>query len=79
MATFSRHVDVNWQGSVIEGKGEAKAGTGAFSLPVAFPNRIGEAGGKTSPEELMAAAHVSILLLLATLSIKILPKIASAS
>src|SRR5262245_21610477 len=59
MATFSRHVDVDWKGSVMEGKGEAKAGTGAFSLPVAFPNRVGDANGKTSPEELMAAAHAA--------------------
>src|SRR5262245_47301178 len=59
MATFERHVDVNWTGSVMEGKGEAKAGTGAFSLPVSFPSRIGDAGGKTSPEELMAAAHAA--------------------
>src|ERR1043166_5494591 len=59
MATFERHVDVDWQGSVTEGKGEAKAGTGAFSQPVAFPNRIGDPGGKTSPEELMAAAHAA--------------------
>jgi osmotically inducible protein OsmC len=57
--TFERHVDVDWQGSVTEGKGEAKAGTGAFTLPVSFPSRIGEAGGKTSPEELMAAAHAA--------------------
>src|SRR5262245_20386821 len=59
MATFERHVDVNWIGSVTEGKGEAKAGTGAFSLPVSFPSRSGDAGGKTSPEELMAAAHAA--------------------
>ena len=59
MATFERHVDVDWKGSVMEGSGEAKAGTGAFSLPVAFPNRIGEANGKTSPEEFMAAAHAA--------------------
>src|SRR5262245_56079626 len=59
MATFERHVDVDWHGSVTEGKGEAKAGTGAFTLPVSFPSRVGEAGGKTSPEELMAAAHAS--------------------
>ena len=59
MATFERHVDVDWQGSVMEGKGEAKAGSGAFSLPVTFPARIGEPGGKTSPEELMAAAHAA--------------------
>ena len=59
MASFARHVDVEWKGSVTEGSGEAKAGTGAFSLPVAFPNRIGDANGKTSPEELMAAAHAA--------------------
>jgi osmotically inducible protein OsmC len=59
MATFERHVDVDWQGSVMEGKGEAKAGSGAFSLPVTFASRIGEAGGKTSPEEFMAAAHAA--------------------
>ena len=50
MATFERHVDVDWKGSVTEGKGDAKAGTGAFTLPVSFPARIGDPGGKTSPE-----------------------------
>src|SRR5437868_3692684 len=59
MSTFERHVDVEWTGSVMEGGGTAKAGTGAFSLPVTFPSRIGESGGKTSPEELMAAAHAA--------------------
>jgi osmotically inducible protein OsmC len=59
MATFERHVDVEWTGTVMEGRGEAKAGSGAFSLPVTFPSRIGEAGGRTSPEELMAAAHAA--------------------
>ena len=57
--TFSRHVDVNWKGSVLEGAGEAKAGSGAFNLPVSFPRRIGDPEGKTSPEELVAAAHAS--------------------
>lgn len=57
--TFERHVDVSWKGTVMEGQGEAKAGTGAFSLPVSFPSRFGESGGKTSPEELMAAAHAA--------------------
>src|SRR5580700_9171699 len=59
MATFERHVDVEWTGSVMDGKGEAKAGSGAFALPVSFASRIGESGGKTSPEELMAAAHAA--------------------
>ena len=56
MATFSRHVDVEWTGNLMEGSGTAAAGTGAFSLPVTFPQRIGESGGATSPEELIAAA-----------------------
>src|ERR1700755_437889 len=59
MATFERHVDVDWQGSVMEGKGEGKAGTGAFSLRVTSASRMGERAGKTSPEELMAAAHAA--------------------
>ena len=59
MAAFSRHVTVDWQGSVKEGNGTAKAGTGAFELPVTFPRRIGEPEGTTSPEELIAAAHAS--------------------
>src|ERR1700749_1920025 len=59
MATFSRSVEVDWKGPIMEGKGTAKAGTGAFSLPVSFPSRIGDPGGKTSPEELMAGAHAA--------------------
>jgi osmotically inducible protein OsmC len=59
MAAFERHVDVEWSGSVMEGGGTAKAGSGAFTLPVTFPSRIGEPAGKTSPEELMAAAHAA--------------------
>jgi osmotically inducible protein OsmC len=57
--TFSRSVTVDWAGPIMEGKGEAKAGSGAFTLPVSFPSRIGEPAGKTSPEELVAAAHAS--------------------
>jgi osmotically inducible protein OsmC len=59
MATFSRHVDVDWSGSLMEGKGQVNAGSGAFSLPVTFPVRVGEPAGHTSPEELVAAAHAA--------------------
>ena len=59
MATFSRTVTVDWSGSIMEGKGSVKAGTGAFTLPVTFPARIGEPAGHTSPEELMAASHAA--------------------
>jgi osmotically inducible protein OsmC len=54
--TFSRNVEVTWNGNLMEGKGTVAAGTGAFSLPVTFPQRIGEPGGSTSPEELIAGA-----------------------
>lgn len=57
MASFSRHVTVDWQGGIMDGNGTAKAGTGAFNLPVTFPRRIGEPEGATSPEELIAASH----------------------
>jgi osmotically inducible protein OsmC len=35
----------------------AKAGTGAFELPIDLPSRIADKPGRTSPEELLAAAH----------------------
>jgi lipoyl-dependent peroxiredoxin len=57
MATFARHVDVDWTGGLMDGSGTAKAGTGAFSLPVTFPSRIGSGDDKTTPEELLAASH----------------------
>ncbi|MEO5823827.1 MAG: OsmC family peroxiredoxin [Vicinamibacteraceae bacterium] len=59
MSVFTRKVDVFWNGGIMDGKGEAKAGTGAFSLPVTFPSRIGEPAGNTSPEELLAASHAA--------------------
>jgi osmotically inducible protein OsmC len=59
MPLFERHCDVIWEGSIREGKGEAIAGTGAFKLPVTFPARVEQPGSKTSPEELIAAAHAA--------------------
>jgi osmotically inducible protein OsmC len=59
MAAFERHATVNWTGGLMDGSGDAKAGTGAFSLPVTFPSRIEDPAGRTSPEELMAAAHAA--------------------
>lgn len=58
MATFVRHADVEWNGGLMDGNGTAKAGTGAFSVPITFPSRINEKGDdKTTPEELLAASH----------------------
>lgn len=59
MAGFERSVTVGWHGNLTEGHGEAKAGSGAFSVPVSWASRVAEPAGKTSPEELMAAAHAA--------------------
>ena len=59
MATFERSAHVDWEGTLKEGKGEVKGNTGAFTLPVTFPARVEKPGGKTSPEELIAAAHAA--------------------
>ena len=59
--TIQRRATATWQGSLTEG-------SGTFSLlssglitdaPVSWPARTEEPGGKTSPEELIAAAHAS--------------------
>jgi osmotically inducible protein OsmC len=57
MAT-TRTAHTDWQGSLIEGSGRVtldSSGTGAFD--VSWASRSEEANGKTSPEELIAAAH----------------------
>jgi osmotically inducible protein OsmC len=59
MPSFERHCDVTWEGPIREGKGEVRAGTGAFTLPVTFPARVEQPGGKTSPEEMVAGAHAA--------------------
>jgi lipoyl-dependent peroxiredoxin len=58
MPRITRTADVTWEGNVARGNGAISAGSGAFTgLPFSLPTRIGAAEGKTSPEELLAAAH----------------------
>jgi osmotically inducible protein OsmC len=55
---IERSAKVTWEGNVARGVGAISADTGAFAaLPFSLPTRIGAAEGKTSPEELLAAAH----------------------
>ena len=62
MPRIERTAEVIWEGNVARGLGAISAGTGAFSdLPFSLPTRIGQAEGKTSPEELLAAAHAGCL------------------
>ena len=59
MPRIVREASLSWDGSLSRGSGTATAGTGAFSLAVDLPSRVGDPGGKTSPEELLAAAHAT--------------------
>jgi osmotically inducible protein OsmC len=59
MATFSRRAVLEWNGDVMNGAGDVTAATRAFAVPVTFPSTVGEAPGKTTPEELLAASHAT--------------------
>ena len=59
MPRISRDAAVVWEGNLARGEGSlTAASSGAFSsLPYSLPTRVGSPEGKTSPEELLAAAH----------------------
>jgi osmotically inducible protein OsmC len=59
MPRIIREAEVNWEGNVARGVGAiSAASSGAFAgLPYTAATRIGIPEGKTSPEELLAAAH----------------------
>jgi osmotically inducible protein OsmC len=60
MATADRRADANWEGALTEGSGIVELFTSeAASLPVTWASRVESADGRTSPEELLAAAHAS--------------------
>jgi len=50
----------NWQGDLFEGSGTVSLDSGAAGpLPVSWGSRTDTAAGKTSPEEMIAAAHAA--------------------
>lgn len=58
MTAVHRTAQVEWTGSIARGSGVMSGGTGAFGeLPISAASRMGEPEGRTSPEELIAAAH----------------------
>jgi len=58
MPHIERTAHIGWDGNLARGAGSIDAASGAFvQLPYSLPSRVGEPGGKTSPEELLAAAH----------------------
>ena len=58
MPRIERTSAIVWEGNLARGAGSLSAGSGAFTgLGYSLPRRIGQPEGKTSPEELLAAAH----------------------
>ena len=59
MPRIVRDADVSWDGNLARGTGAiTAASSGAFeALGYSLPTRIAAPEGKTSPEELLAAAH----------------------
>jgi lipoyl-dependent peroxiredoxin len=59
MAT-TRHAKTQWQGSLMEGSGQVTLeSSGLGTHDVTWASRAEEPAGRTSPEELIAAAHSS--------------------
>ena len=57
MAT-TRNAKTRWEGSLFEGSGQVTLeSSGIGTYDVSWPARAEEPNGKTSPEELIAAAH----------------------
>lgn len=60
MAMVEREAHVIWQGDLAQGSGSLSEGSGVLNeAPVTFASRVESPGGKTSPEELIAAAHAT--------------------
>ncbi len=55
-----REAEILWDGSLASGTGKLSSGSGALGqLAVTWASRTEQPDGKTSPEELIAAAHAS--------------------
>ena len=58
MPRIERVAHVSWEGNLARGGGSISGGTGVFeALPYSLASRVEKPDGKTSPEELLAAAH----------------------
>ena len=60
MPRIVREAEIDWEGTTARGSGVVRAAsTGSFALPSTIAARIDVTEGKTSPEELLAAAHAT--------------------
>ena len=59
---IERNAHATWEGDLRGGSGRFDTGSGAISgEEVTYASRFEDSGGKTSPEELIAAAHATCL------------------
>jgi osmotically inducible protein OsmC len=57
---IERNAHATWEGDLRGGSGRFDVGSGAISgQEVTFASRFEDSGGRTSPEELIAAAHAT--------------------
>ncbi len=55
-----RRAECTWEGDLAHGHGNTSVGSGAIGpFPVTWAARTEQSNGKTSPEELLAAAHAT--------------------
>src|SRR5688572_2539761 len=60
MPRIVREAEIDWEGTTARGSGVVRAvSTGSFELPATIASRVEVVEGKTSPEELLAAAHAT--------------------
>src|SRR6266516_2497253 len=58
MIKAERRAEVTWEGNLARGQGNLNVGSGAITnQPITWASRTERADVKTSPEELIAAAH----------------------
>ena len=59
---IERNAHATWDGDLRGGSGQFDTGSGAISgQEVTYASRFDDSGGRTSPEELIAAAHATCL------------------
>lgn len=58
MVQDERRAEATWEGNLLKGQGSVRARSGAFGdFPLTWASRTERPEGRTSPEELIAAAH----------------------
>jgi osmotically inducible protein OsmC len=59
VAGIERSAEIVWAGGLADGGGTVRGGSGALDVAVTWASRVESPEGRTSPEELVAAAHAA--------------------